>query len=181
MTLDSLHREPALETIKAVLILDNNGSRILAKYYDMKATFPTSVEEKKFEKNLFNKTHKANCEIIMFEGMTCLYKSNVDLFFYVIGSPSENELLLMSVLDCIYNSVSQILRKNVDRRSLLDNLEIVMLAVDEAIDNGIILEADPANLVSRVALRSDDIPLGEQTVAQVLQSAKEQLKWSLLK
>ena len=35
------------------------------------------------------------------------------------------------------------------------------------IDNGIILEADPAALVARVALRADDIPLGEQTVAQV--------------
>lgn len=56
-----------------------------------------------------------------------------------------------------------------------------MLALDEAVDNGIILEADPASVVSRVALRGDDIPLGEQTVAQVLQSAKEQLVWSLLK
>ena len=29
---------------------------------------------------------QANSEIIMYEGMTCLYKSNVDLFFYIIGS-----------------------------------------------------------------------------------------------
>jgi hypothetical protein len=42
-----------------------------------------------------------------------------------------------------------------------------MLAMDEMVDNGMILEADPATLVSRVALRTDDIPLGEQTVAQV--------------
>ena len=42
-----------------------------------------------------------------------------------------------------------------------------MLALDEICDNGIILEADPATLVARVALRADDIPLGEQTVAQV--------------
>ena len=42
-----------------------------------------------------------------------------------------------------------------------------MLALDEMIDNGIILEADPAALVARVSLRADDIPLGEQTVAQV--------------
>jgi len=181
MTIDSLHREPSLETIKAVLILDNNGARILTKYYDQGGIFSTPAEQKKFEKNLFSKTHKVNSEIIMFEGMTCLYKSNVDLFFYVIGSAGENELLLMSVLDCIYTSISQILRKNVDRRSLLDNMEIVMLALDEAIDNGMILEADASALVSRVALRADDIPLGEQTVAQVLQSAKEQLKWSLLK
>ena len=42
-----------------------------------------------------------------------------------------------------------------------------MLAMDEMVDNGMILEADPTTLVSRVALRTDDIPLGEQTVAQV--------------
>lgn len=31
----------------------------------------------------------------------------------------------------------------------------------------IILDADPASIVQRVALRTDDIPIGEQTVAQV--------------
>lgn len=45
----------------------------------------------------------------------------------------------------------------------------------------IVLEADSSQVAQRVALRTDDIPIGEQTVAQVLQSAKEQLKWSLLK
>ncbi|XP_023338420.1 coatomer subunit zeta-1-like [Eurytemora carolleeae] len=180
MGADNVHLEPALETIKAILILDNNGSRILAKYFDT-SVLATSVEQKKFEKNLFNKTHKVNGEIIMFEGMICVYRTNVDLFFYVIGSVDENELVLMNQLDSVYNSISQILRKNVDRRNMLENLEIIMLALDEAVDNGIILEADPASVVSRVALRGDDIPLGEQTVAQVLQSAKEQLVWSLLK
>jgi hypothetical protein len=43
-----------------------------------------------------------------------------------------------------------------------------MLALDEICDGGIFLEADPSAVVSRVALRTDDIPLGEQTVAQVL-------------
>ena len=28
----------------------------------------------------------------MFEGLTCVYRSNVDLFFYVIGSSAENEV-----------------------------------------------------------------------------------------
>ena len=31
----------------------------------------------------------------------------------------------------------------------------------------IIIDADSSSVVSRVALRNDDIPLGEQTVAQV--------------
>ncbi|ESP02981.1 hypothetical protein LOTGIDRAFT_156936 [Lottia gigantea] len=171
--------EPSLYSIKALAILDNDGNRLLAKYYD--DTFPTAKEQKNFEKNLFNKTHRANAEIIMFEGLTCVYKSNVDLFFYVIGSTQENELILGSVLNAMYDSISQILRKNVEKRALLENLDAVYLAVDEICDGGIILEADSIAIVHKVAIRNDDIPLGEQTVAQVLQSAKEQIKWSLLK
>ena len=180
MALENVLLEPTLDTVKGILILDNDGKRILAKYYDAES-FPNTAAQKKFEKSLFTKTHKANAEIIMLDGFTCLYKSSVDLFFYVLGSGQENELLLMSVLDCLFNAVTQILRKNVDKKALFDNLEVVMLALDEMIDGGMIMECDPQLVVSRAALRTDDIPLGEQTVAQVLQSAKEQLKWSLLK
>jgi len=98
-----------------------------------------------------------------------------------MGSCHENELILASVLNCLYDTVNQILRKNVERKALLENLDVILLAVDEICDGGIVLESDPTSVVQRVAVRSDDIPLGEQTVAQVLQTAKEQLKWSLLK
>jgi len=172
--------EPSLYTIKGLAILDNDGNRILAKYFDDKV-FPTSKEQKAFEKNLFTKTHKANSEIIMLDGLTVLYKSNVDLFFYVMGGGHENELMLMTVLNCLYDSISQVLRKNVEKRSLCENMDVAMLIMDEICDQGIVMESDSASVVARAALRTDDIPLGEQTVAQVLQSAKEQLKWSLLK
>ncbi|XP_014245756.1 coatomer subunit zeta-1 [Cimex lectularius] len=178
--MEGLLLDPTLYTVKGIAILDNDGHRVLAKYYDSQI-FPTVKEQKAFEKNLFNKTHRANAEIIMLDGLTCVYKSNVDLFFYVMGSSHENELILMNVLQCLYDSISQILRKNVEKRTVFDNLEIVMLAMDEICDGGILLESDASSVVQRVALRTDDIPLGEQTVAQVLQSAKEQLKWSLLK
>lgn len=159
----SVFQEPTLYTVKGIAILDNDGNRILAKYYD-KNIFPTSKEQKAFEKNLFNKTHRANAEIIMLDGLTCVYKSNVDLFFYVMGSSHENEvcifvrwingikrsissffyrlmcfllqLILMSALQCLYESVSHILRKNVEKRAVLDSLDIVMLALDEICDGG---------------------------------------------
>ena len=82
---------PSLYTVKAIAILDNDGRRILANYYD-RALFPTIKEERAFEKNLFQKTHKANADIIMLDGLTCLYRSNVDLFFYVMGDCHENEV-----------------------------------------------------------------------------------------
>lgn len=97
--------------VKGMCILDNDGNRILAKYYD-KERFPSTKEQKAFEKHLFNKTHRlviinvcfirfdwfclilfrANAEIIMLDGLTCVYRSNVDLFFYVMGSAHENEV-----------------------------------------------------------------------------------------
>ena len=75
-------------------------------------------------------------------------------------------------------------------------MDLVLLALDEICDSGILLETEPEVVVPRAQLRGDaDLPLAEQTVAQVqagikakmdatsalVQSAKEQLKWSLLK
>lgn len=128
-------QEPTLLTIKGMFILDSDGHRILAKYYD-KNTFPTLKEQKTFEQTLFSKSHRFNAEIIMLDGLTCVYKNNVDLFFYVIGSTQENELILVSVLNCLYDSVSLILKKNVEKRALMDNLDIIMLAFDEICDGG---------------------------------------------
>lgn len=95
-------QEPSLYTIKGVAILDNDGKRILAKYYDPNI-LATAKEQKLFEKNLFSKTHRANSEIIMLENMTCVYKSNVDLYFYVMGSNQENEVkcLKLQETNCV--------------------------------------------------------------------------------
>uniref|UniRef100_A0A3B3ZMV4 Coatomer subunit zeta n=1 Tax=Periophthalmus magnuspinnatus TaxID=409849 RepID=A0A3B3ZMV4_9GOBI len=147
-----LLQEPSLYTVKAVFILDNDGTRLLSKYYDPEL-YPTMKEQKNFERNVFNKTHKADNEIAFLEGMTIVYKSSIDLFFYVVGSAQENELMLMSVLNCLFDSLSQILRKNVERRCLLDNMEGVFLVVDEIIDGGVILECDPQQVLQKVNYR----------------------------
>ena len=31
----------------------------------------------------------------MLDGLTCVYRSNVDLFFYVMGSSTENEVRII--------------------------------------------------------------------------------------
>uniref|UniRef100_A0A1I7ZJT4 Coatomer subunit zeta n=1 Tax=Steinernema glaseri TaxID=37863 RepID=A0A1I7ZJT4_9BILA len=173
-----------LYSVKGIAVLDQDGQRILAKYYDQE-TFGTQKEQKEFEKNLFQKTNKANGEIILLDGHICVYRSNVDLFFYVIGGSQENELILVSVLNCLYEAISIILRKSVERKSLLDNMDTALLALDEICDDGIVLETDAQAVVSRCALRPDDIAFGDQSLSEVgksfLESAKGQLKWSLLK
>ncbi|TRY89980.1 hypothetical protein DNTS_001700, partial [Danionella cerebrum] len=163
-TMDSAALEPSLYTVKAVFILDNDGNRLLSKFYDPEL-YPSMKEQKNFEKNVFNKTHKTDNEIAFLEGMTIVYKSSIDLFFYVVGSAQENELMLMAVLNCLFESLSQMLRKNVEKRTLLDNLDGVFLVVDEIIDGGelsshtfglvysVILESDPQLVLEKVNYR----------------------------
>ena len=170
---------PSLYIVKAILILDNDGSRLISKYYDDQ--FLSIKEQREFEKSLFSKTHKANSEIIMLDGLTVVYRSNIDLFFYVVGSTSENEIMLVSLLNCFYDAINQMLRKNVEKKYLLDNLDAVMLALDEICDSGVILESDPAQVAQRVSMKQDDVPLDQQTVVDVLRSARDQFKWSILK
>ncbi|VDP53455.1 unnamed protein product [Schistosoma curassoni] len=107
-------------------------------------------------------------EITLLDGATCVYRNVGDLYFYVVGDANENELLLVSALQCLYDSVSQALKRSVEKKTLMDNLDLIFLIVDELCHNGILLESDATALVSRVGARTDDIPLGEQTVAQVI-------------
>ncbi|XP_014375264.1 coatomer subunit zeta-2 isoform X1 [Alligator sinensis] len=151
-----LFQEPSLYTVKAVFILDNDGQRLLAKYYD--DTFPSMKEQKAFEKNVFNKTHKTDSEIAFLEGLTIVYKSSIDLFFYVVGSSHENELMLMAVLTCLFDSLNHMLRKNVEKRSLLDNMDGAFLVVDEIVDGGVILESDPQQVIQNVNFRTISEP-----------------------
>ncbi|KAJ8384224.1 hypothetical protein AAFF_G00207720 [Aldrovandia affinis] len=189
--MDFMALEPSLYTVKAVFIVDNDGNRLLSKYYDSEL-YPSMKEQKNFERNVFNKTHKTDSEIAFLEGMTIVYKSNIDLFFYVVGSAQENELMLMVVLNCLFDSLSQILRKNVEKKWLLENMDGVFLVLDEIIDGGVILESDPQQVIQKVNYKADENSLSEQSMAQhisqklaitstVLQSAKEQIKWSILK
>ena len=171
--------EPSLYTVKAILILDNDGLRLAGKYYDDQ--FPTVKEQKEFEKTLFAKTSKANGEIVMLGNLTIVYRSSVDLFFYVIGSTNENEIMLVSVLNCLFDALSQILRKNIEKKCLLDYLDAAFLCIDEICDNGILLETDPAQIAQRVSLKENDVPISEQTVMDVVKSARDQLKWSILR
>ncbi|KAM7081886.1 coatomer subunit zeta-2 [Ciconia maguari] len=147
-------QEPSLYTVKALLILDSLGQRLLAKYYD--GTFPTAKEQAAFERSIFSKTHRAGGEIACLEGLTIVYRSSVDLFFYVVGGCQENELMLSAVLACLLDTLGHLLRKEVEKRWLLDNMDGTFLVVDEIVDRGVILESDPQQVIQRLSLRTPE-------------------------
>lgn len=104
------------------------------------------------------------------------------------------------MLETIYEAISALLRGSVDKRTMLDNLELILLAIDETLDHGHIMELDSASIVGRVLMRgngtgsgggldggsshssassnanasSHSTPVGDLSIAQALGLARDQ-------
>jgi len=166
-------------SIKAILILDSDGKRICAQYYT--DDFAERKKQATFESNLFQKTSKTNArmdaQVVIFERFVTVYKFISDAYFYVLSGHDENELITLSVLTCLEETVTNLLRNQVDKRTLIENLDLVLLSIDEIVDDGIILETESSLVTNRVAMKGadKDVPLSEQSFSQALQTATQQI------
>jgi coatomer subunit zeta len=81
-----------------VLILDKAGTRICVKYFSDR--FATIASQLNYEKSLFSKAQKqpstSDAEILIFEGLVTVYKSQGEITFFVTGDQDENEIILVS-------------------------------------------------------------------------------------
>ncbi|MCO5596846.1 hypothetical protein L7F22_050916 [Adiantum nelumboides] len=57
---------------------------------------------------------------------------------------------------------------NVDKRAVLENLDLIFLCVDEIVDGGIILETEAISAKVAMMGVDADVPLFEQTLTQAL-------------
>lgn len=171
----------SLQSTQAILILDGDGRRILAKYWDMpEAT--TLKEQRALEKKLFEKTRKGG-DILMLDHHIVLVRNNLDVWFYIIGSLMESELVLSTVLNIFFDTVATLL-SHIDRRSVTDNLDTILLILDETFDEGILLESNVGAIADRCVRKQTDagmdgIQFNEQSISQALQIARENVIRSL--
>lgn len=118
-------------------------------------------------------------EVLIKDGYCVLYQFVSDVFFYVIASDNENELIVASVLEAVVGAVQLLLRDAIDSQTIMERLNYVMLVVDEVIDEGLILELDPQEVSNRVLMHGEGEELGlgpisEQSLQTAFKSAKEQ-------
>eukprot|EP01091_Cochliopodium_minus_P017838 TRINITY_DN7088_c0_g1_i2.p1 TRINITY_DN7088_c0_g1~~TRINITY_DN7088_c0_g1_i2.p1 ORF type:complete len:120 (+),score=34.55 TRINITY_DN7088_c0_g1_i2:238-597(+) len=113
----------------------------------------------------------------MLDKVISVYKQTGDVYFYIIGGHDENELILENTLETIQETLNNLLRSQIDKRTILENYDYLLLAIDEIIDNGVIIETDHELVVQRVSSRSFDneLPIGELTVSQALKQAKDKI------
>jgi len=170
--------------IKAIFVLDSEGDRIAVNYSSKAKGLQELKDQLEFEKKLHQKTCRTNArvdaEILMFQNCIAVYKFCSDAFFYVLADSNENELVVLSVLNALEETMSNLLRNQVSKKLLVENLDLLLLAIDEITDDGIIMEIDSTVLTNRVAMKgadkpAQDMPIAEQTFSQALAIAKEQL------
>ncbi|KAJ5132042.1 hypothetical protein N7448_006200 [Penicillium atrosanguineum] len=131
--------------------------------------YPTVKEQKAFEKGLLEKTNKSTSDVILYDNRIVVFKMESDVMLYVVGSAEENEVLLYNVvlsmrdamgilfkyapdlsLGCGNLELTKIFNRGAtDKRTIVENYDLVSLTIDEIIDDGIILETDPVMIASR--------------------------------
>ena len=88
-------------------------------------------------------------EVVLFDKVMAVYKHSGDIFLYIIGAPEENELILSSVLSCLEESLQTLFNSDavesaqLDKRTLIENLDMLLLTVDEIIDEGFVPISTP--------------------------------------
>ena len=159
-----------MDIIKAIIILNMDGQRKIARYFD------DSIDSNHFERKLFVKTKskKHKEEILMLDGQLILHRSVQDVHLYIVGSRNENPLILDRVLCCLVEVVSSIMSRTPEaEHPFFENLDQIIIAFDEVCDNGIVIETDPDLVLKRVYLKDST----DLTMAQLLQNSK--LAWLL--
>ena len=149
--------------VRGVILLDNEGQRIIAKYYNCKATFlETTQNQKSFEKQLFVKSSKQSAsggtkntnsyenDIMTVDNYVAIFRTYSDMTIFIVGLADDNELILGLVLDCVHECFDRIFKGQIERRSLINNMSGVILVIDELFDHGIIMHLDSNTILSRI-------------------------------
>ncbi|MCJ1314183.1 Golgi-to-ER vesicle coat component [Agyrium rufum] len=197
----------SLFSVTSILLLSTDDrSRLLTKYYSAphiptaplnpasanaphsitsfpgQNPYPSVQAQKAFEKGLQEKTNKQTSDVILYDGRVVVFKLESDVMMYVVGNEGENEILLFSVVLCLRDALSILLKNSVDKRTIIENYDLVSLAIDEIIDDGIVLETDPVVVASRVSrapaqdpLSGRGIELSEQGLMNVWELGKQKL------
>ena len=79
-----------------------------------------------------------------------IFRSYADFTIFVIGHQEDNELILGLMLDCVHECFDLIFRKDIGRRSLINNMSAVILVIDELCDAGIIMHLEPKVILKRI-------------------------------
>ena len=75
-------------------------------------------------------------DVILYEALLAVYKHSLDLILYIIAGPAENELRCSGQPCNLSHSLSLLLPDQLEKRGVMENLDLVALCLDETTDDG---------------------------------------------
>mmetsp|Transcript_46914 Transcript_46914/g.75084 ORF Transcript_46914/g.75084 Transcript_46914/m.75084 type:complete len:183 (+) Transcript_46914:84-632(+) len=163
--------------IEAVIILDSNGRRLCCKYYSNRAEFSNTTNQTKFENGILAKANRSiqrtETDVLLYGDHLVLYVSSSNVRIFLVAASSANELIMDQVLRALESSVTTLVKSTIDSRTIIDNMDYVLLAIDELCEDGIIFEADGDEIASRVVMK-EIAPITQETLSEAWQKARDQ-------
>ncbi|KAJ1613810.1 hypothetical protein OJ253_51 [Cryptosporidium canis] len=173
--------ETMFDSIVGCILLDTDGNRIVSRYYGNLDSIGLSEysAQRQFEGQLHSKgqrlSGKNEAEALFVGDMLCLVRFVGDFSIYVISSPSENELILFDVINCVYNSLSIVIPGQLSKKGLFESLDAVHLILDEVADSsGILFETEAGAVCQRAQMQGSEA-LEHTAFNQAFASAKENI------
>ena len=150
------------QTIRALMILDLDGKRIYSKFYEKSPAIPLAKQQDIESRVAKSVAAKGNADLFLLDKYVVMYRMVSDVIIAMLTDPQENEIFVNMALSCIVDGFDLIFEKGFDKKVALEYYDKIAIAIDEVIDDGIILETDPQNLADRVNFKNID---GQETTS----------------
>ncbi|CAD8064333.1 unnamed protein product [Paramecium primaurelia] len=157
-----------------IFVRSQDGTRLYSKYYPQ--LFPknllrvpegvlTNIDvQKQFEHNVWEKgkrvgarlTKGSETEIFQYCQFNIVMKAFNEVHLFVLGDFEENEIILSQVINGIYESLNHITKDHINKKTLLENFDQVIIIIDEICDQGIIITIDPSVIIARATMRDTE-------------------------
>lgn len=155
-----------LTKVSGVIIYSLTGTRIIGKYYD---NIIAEDQLNNFENEIFSRgVEDQYGEVMQHESFIVVYRVLSDFIVFIVGSLKSNELLLSEVLNTIISALELVYKKKLSTKTLVNQIDLLYLLLDETIEHGFIFEGDPEIVAARSLLKDDNALIGKalRTLAQ---------------
>ena len=143
-----------LTKVSGIIIYTQTDKKVHSQYYD---DLISQSSRQEFEEGMNLKFTKYGQSNAFLYKNTIVVAHVVDsLRFFVFGGTKSNELFFDSVLDTLVLSLGILYgSKPLCSDLIASQRHILLLAIDELIDQGFVLEGDPEVIASRVMIKGD--------------------------
>ena len=153
-----------LTKIKCIFLYSQTGTRITAQYYD------NSIPEDKrtgFESSIHTRASSDfDAQVMQHDEYIVVFRKVEDICAYIVSDLKANELLLDELLDTIFTALTLVFKK-VSAETLIQQIDLLYLLLDETVEQGYIFEGDPEVVAARVLLKDDSAFSGKANKTSV--------------